>query len=176
MACPNTAKSRIAMRLTGASIPNALFRPREVAPCRNSGHQSTGGYTLVEVMVVTALLTLLMVAAAGSISAGKLISTRLSDYTAAMAVVEAQIDNIRSTTYNPPTSPFTSSTVVLTNTSSIALNQAGATFIIPGTITSTIQPIASGHLVTVSGTFQTRGKPITVSLQTVVNTFAAGQQ
>jgi len=58
----------------------------------------------------------------------------------------------------------------------IALDQAGTTFVVPGTVTSVITPVTNGHLVTVSGTFQTRRTPITVTLQTVVNKYSAGQQ
>lgn len=143
---------------------------------RNSGHQSARGYTLVEVMIVIGLVAMLMVAAAASVSSGKLMSQRLSDYTAAMAVVSAKVEDIRAATYNPPNSPWGASTTTLTNNSSIALDQAGTTFTIPGTVTSVITPVTNGHLVTVTGTFQTRRKPITVTLQTVVNKYSAGQQ
>jgi Tfp pilus assembly protein PilX len=127
-------------------------------------------------LVVISLLTLLIVGAAGAVCTGKRISRRLSDYTAAAAVVEAKVEDIRAATYNPPNSPFTASTVTLTNASSIALDQAGTSFVVAGTVTSTIQPVTSGHLVTVTGTFQSQGKPIVVTLQTVVNKFSAGQQ
>ncbi len=172
----STATLRNATRLSRASIPNDLFRQIDVVHCGNLRHQSAKGYTLVEVMVVMALLAGLIAAAAGAISSGNLVARRLSDYTAAMAVVQAKMDDIRAATYNPPTSPFTASVVVLTNASSIDLNQAGATFVVPGTVTSTITPVTAGHLVTVTGTFQTRRNPITVSLQTVVNKYSAGQQ
>ena len=143
---------------------------------RHPKPRSLGGYTLVEVMIVSALLGILMIAVAGSLSTGNVISRRLADYTAAMAVVQAKMEDIRAATYNPPTSPFTASTVILTNVSSIDLDQAGTKFVVSGTITSKIEPVTSGHLVTVTGTFQTRNKPITVSLQTVVNKYSAGQQ
>lgn len=180
-----TSTSEIDARILGSSSPNAPFRQIESVPCGNLGKRQSGrllvgksssGFTLVEVMIFMALLTILMVCAAASLSSGTWISHRLSDYTAAMAVVEAKVEDIRNATYNPPNSPFTSSTVVLTNASSIALNQAGTTFIIPGTVTSTITPIASGHLVTVSGTFQIKKTPLTVTMQTVVNQYSAGQQ
>jgi hypothetical protein len=127
-------------------------------------------------MVVIGLLAMLIVAAAASVSSGKLMSQRLADYTAAMAVVSAKVEDIRAATYNPPTSPWGASATTITNTSSIALDQAGTTFVVPGTVTSVITPVTNGHLVTVTGTFQTRRTPITVTLQTVVNKFSAGQQ
>jgi len=101
---------------------------------------------------------------------------RTADYNAALAVVEAKIEDIRAATYNPPNSPWTSSTVSLTNSSSVDLNQAGVTFLVPGTVVSTITPVAAGHLVTVTGTFQEPRGALTISLQTLVNQYAAGQQ
>lgn len=135
-----------------------------------------GGYTLVEVMVVLALLTALIAGATGALYSSNLISRRLSDYTAAFAVVEAKLEDIRAGTYNPPNSPFGFTPVTLTSSTTIALDQAGVNFIVPGTLTSRIEPVASGHLVTVTGVFQTRRRPITVVLQTVVNRYSAGQQ
>ncbi len=160
-----------------------MRRPHTVLPIQErtvnlqtSGHRSTSGYTLVEVMVVVGLLALLIAGAAGAICSGNLISRRVSDYSAALAVVEAKVEDIRAATYNPPTSPFTASTVTLTNSSSIDLSQSGTTFTVTGTVTSVITPVTSGHLVTVTGVFQTRRAPLTITLQTVVNKFSAGQQ
>ena len=178
MESTSKAISKNATRISDASTPNDLFlfRQNAVVHSRKLGHQSAKGFTLVEVLVVITLLTLLMGAAASSIASGKLIARRLSDYTAALSLVQAKVDDIRAANYNPPTSPFGASAVVLTNATSIDLNQAGTAFVISGTVTSTITPVTAGHLVTVTGTFQTRRKPITVSLQTVVNKYSAGQQ
>ena len=69
----------------------------------------------MEVMVVLALLTALIAGAAGALYSSNLISRRLSDYTAAFAVVEAKLEDIRAGTYNPPNSPFGSTPVTLTS-------------------------------------------------------------
>ena len=173
----STATSRNAPRLLGARCSDDLPHQIELAHLRSLEYLSAKkGYTLVEVIIVMGLLTLLMATAASSIATGRNISRRLSDFTAATTVVQAKLQDIRAATYNPPNSPFTSAVVVLTGTSSIALDQAGAKFIVPGTITSRIEPVTAGHLVTVTGTFQTRRQPITVSLQTVVNKYSGGQQ
>jgi hypothetical protein len=79
-------------------------------------------------------------------------------------------------TYNPPNGNFGASTTYLTNSDFMSLDQAGTTFKVPGTLISEIKPIASGHLVTVTGTFQEPRGTIVVSLQTVVNKYSAGQQ
>jgi prepilin-type N-terminal cleavage/methylation domain-containing protein len=136
----------------------------------------TRAFTLIEVMVVMGLTVILMVAGMGALLSMNLCTRRMADYNAALAVVTAKIQDIRAATYNPPNSPWTSSTVNLTNSGSIALNQAGVTFQVPGKVVSTITPVASGHLVTVTGTFNEPSRALTVSLQTLVNKFSAGQQ
>src|SRR5437762_11149670 len=123
-------------------------------------------FTLVEVMIIMALLLVLMISSSVSMLVLDRSSRRLADYTSAMALVEAKIYDIRAATYNPPSSSFGTNTICfLTNSVSIALDQAGQTFRIPGTIISKTEPVAAGHLVTVTGTFQTPGRPFSVSLQ-----------
>jgi hypothetical protein len=103
-------------------------------------------------------------------------SKRVADYTSAMAVAEAKLQDIRAIYYNPPIYPFTYGTVYVTNQNSISLSQAGTTFQIPGTALVKIDYQGSlGHLVTVTATFQTDRKPLTATLQTVVNTYSGGQ-
>ncbi len=123
-----------------------------------------------------ALMTILMVSTFSGIFSMKLGSSRLADFTAMTAVAEAKVADIRAATYNPPNYPFGSSTTYLTNTGSIALDRAGATFFVPGTVVSKIELVPSGHLITVTATFQTPGKAISTTLQTVVNKFSGGQQ
>src|SRR5438477_5739881 len=96
-------------------------------------------FTLIETMVVLLLVSLLIMAGLGSIFSMDLSSRRLADYTAAMAVVEAKIQDIRAATYKPPNSPFKTNTFYLTNTGSISLDKAGATFKVSGTIISEIK-------------------------------------
>jgi|SRR3954469_4296672 prepilin-type N-terminal cleavage/methylation domain-containing protein len=139
-----------------------------------AGHNS--GFTLVETMVVMLLVGILLVAGFGALFSMDFCSRRLADYTAATAVVEAKLQDIMAATYNPPNANFGASTIYVTNSDSISLNEAGTTFKVPGTLISEIKPIASGHLITVTGIFQEPRGAITVSLQTVVNKFSAGQQ
>src|SRR5438876_4892017 len=89
---------------------------------------ATQGFTLIETMVVLVLVSLLIAGAMGSLLSLDLCSRRSADYVAAMAVVEAKMEDVRAATYNPPSTNFNSSPVYLTNSDSVALNQAGATF------------------------------------------------
>lgn len=139
--------------------------------------RSTGGFTIVEAVVTMTLLLLLIMSTLATILETQFSSKRVADYTSAMAVAEAKIQDIRAVYYNPPIWPFTYSTVYVTNQNTMSLNQAGTTFQIPGTVISKIDYEGTmGHLVTVTATFQTSGKPITATLQTVVNSYSGGEQ
>jgi hypothetical protein len=127
-------------------------------------------------MVVMLLLGMLMVAGFGALYSMDFCSRRLADYTAATSIVEAKLQDVLAATYNPPNANFGSGTTYNTNSESISLNQAGTSFKVPGTLITEIKPINSGHLVTVTGTFQEPRGKIVVSLRTVVNQFSAGQQ
>jgi len=133
-------------------------------------------FSLVETLIVMLLLTVLMIAGFAGLFSMDLCSRRVGDYTAAMAVVEAKVQDIKAVYYNPPVYPFTTTTVYVTNSDSISLNEAGTAFRVGGTLVSEIKPVAAGHLVTVTGTFQEPRGALKVSLQTLVNSFSGGQQ
>ena len=137
---------------------------------------SARAFTLMEVMVVMALMTILIVSGFSAILSMKVWSNRLAQYTAAVAVVEAKVEDLRAKTYKPPIAPFGQKTTVVTESGSIDLNQAGAKFLISGTVVSRIEAKPSGHLITVTGTFAAPHKPIVVTLQSVVNKYSGGQQ
>ena len=137
---------------------------------------SERAFTLMEVMVVMALMTILIVSGFSAILSMKVWSNRLADYTGAMAVVEAKVQDLRAAKYNPPNAPFFGYTTNQTSSGSIDLNEAGAKFLITGTVVSRIEPVANGHLITVTGTFPAPHQPISVTLQTLVNKYSGGQQ
>jgi type II secretory pathway pseudopilin PulG len=140
---------------------------------RNGGRRAAG-FTLVEVMITGALLMLLIGAGLTTLLFLGRSSVRLADHTSAMALIQGRMESVRAATYNPPQSPFTSATVTLTNNVSLSLGGTGRQILVPGTVRSIIQPVASGHLVTIIGTFQTTPRPLTVSLQSIVNDFSGG--
>lgn len=147
-------------------------------PESNRGIPRLGGaaFTLVEVLVVMLLLTMLIVASGAGIMALDRSSRRVADYNAAMAVAEAKMHSIRAATYNPPTWPFKTNLVQLTNSSSIALAKSGTNFLVSGTVLSKIQPVSAGHLVTVTATFLEPNQSFTVTLQSLVNRYSGGEQ
>lgn len=124
------------------------------------------------------LLTLMFVACYGGVWSIYMISDRTSDYTAAMALAEAKISDIRATDY-PGTNGVFLSTGPTTNinTVTVDLNKAGTTLLVPGTVTSVCQPISWGHLVTVTVVIQepNTNHNLTTTMQTVVNQFSGGR-
>ena len=130
----------------------------------------------MEVMVATVLLSILVISSAAGLISMDQSSRRMADYTAAMAVAEAKMHSIRAASYNPPNSSFGSSNVFLTNATSIALSKSGTNYLLTGTVRSTIQPVSAGHLITVTANFPGPPRPITVSLQTIVNRYTTGEQ
>jgi len=144
----------------------------------SSTQTSQMGFTLVEVMVVMGLAGILMVAGMGALFSLDLCSRRTGDYNAALAVVEAKIEDIRASTYDAPNSPWVSTgSYVKTESASVALDKAGVTFQVPGTLVSTFEPWGIyGHRVTVTGTFAEPRGSISVTLQTVINQYSCGRQ
>lgn len=136
------------------------------------------GFTLVEMMIVVVVLLFLIAATLGSIFAMQVSTTRMADYNSAMALAEAKINDVRAIYYNPPISPFLTASTFTTNyQGSIDLNQAGTSFLVSGSIAVKIQYCGTlGHLVTVTVTANNPRKPLTVSLQTVVNKYSGGEK
>ena len=134
-------------------------------------------FTLVEVVIVTFLLGLLIIAGLGATMAMQMASKRLSEHTAVRALVQAKLQAVRAASYKPPNHPFTAATVVLTNGASICLDKAGTKFLVPGIISTKIEPMPpSGHMVTVTGTFKAPDRTIRVQVDSVVNRFSGGRQ
>ena len=145
------------------------------------GGQRRGGFTLTEVMIGLALITVVIIGSFSAIYFNTQASYKLADRTAIVALVRAKLEAVRAATYNPPDSNFKSTLVYLTNRHSIALNKAGTEYLLSGTILTKIEEAKSGtnmvgHLVIATGTFTNAGKPITVQMQTVVNKYSGGQQ
>jgi type II secretory pathway pseudopilin PulG len=139
-------------------------------------YRQQDAFTLVEVFCVMLLLGELIIAGTAGIIAMDRASRRLADYTAAMAVVEAKIHDVQAATYNPPTYPFGTNTLLLTNAASISINKAGTKLMVQGTVLTKIQIVGSGHLVTATATFQEPGLPLSVTLQALVNQYSGGQK
>lgn len=102
-------------------------------------------------------------------------SRRVSEYNSVLAIAEATLEQTKTNVYNPPASPFTASVVTTTNTVTIALDSVGTNFLVSGTVLRRIEPVSSGHLVTVVANFTNFGISYRAQVQGVVNKHVAGQ-
>ena len=141
-------------------------------------YRGQNAFTLPEVMVMLLVVGILILSGTAGIVLMSKSSLRTSDYTQAMARVEAKMIEMMATTYNPPNYPFCSTNVSFSTNDSISLDQSGTNYRVSGTVVTLTQPVAQGHLVTVTGTFLEPSQtnvPLVVTLQTVVNAFSGGQ-
>ena len=132
-------------------------------------------FTLLEVLIASSLLLGLVLAGMNALFVMDNSSRRLAEITSAMALVQGKLEEVRTNDYNPPLAPFVASATVTSNAVSIALDKGGTQYLVPGTLTTRIEPVASGHLVTVSASFDAPGTPVKAQLQTVLNKFSGGQ-
>lgn len=136
----------------------------------------SGAVSWISVMVVMALMTFLFVAVFSGITVMSVISRRSADIVAGVELVEAKIHEICAVNYSGTNGVF-SATATTTNINNVSvdLNQAGASLVVPGTVISTIQPIAWGHLVTVQVIIREPKMSLTSTLQMVLNNSSGGR-
>ena len=132
-------------------------------------------FTLLEVLIASSMLLALVLAGMNALFVMDNSSRRLAQLTSAMALVQGKLEEVRTNDYNPPLAPFTASATVTSNAVSIALDKGGTQYQVPGSLITRIEPVASGHLVTVSASFNVLGTPVKAQLQTVLNKFSGGQ-
>jgi len=99
-------------------------------------------------------------------------SRRNAEFTSVMALVSGEMEALKGKQYNPPVAPFALTNSVTSNLTSIALSGDGQSYLIQGVILTKIEPVANGHLATVSGYFTNWNMPYTVSLQNVINSYS----
>ncbi len=132
-------------------------------------------FTLLEVLIASGLLLGLVLAGMNAVFVLDKSSRRLAELTSAMALVQGRLEEVRTYDYNPPLAPFVAGATVTSNVVSISLDKGGTQYQVPGTLITRIEPVASGHLVTVSASFNSLGSPVKAQLQTVLNKFSGGQ-
>jgi Tfp pilus assembly protein PilE len=133
------------------------------------------GLTLVEVTITLAMLMLLIVSAIGAITLLDRASRHQGQDTTALEIAQGKMEEFLGTQYNPPLPPFTSGDYFTTNTAVIAMDKSGTTNVVTGVVLSEVEPVANGHLVTVTVTFTNYGRPMSAQLQTVINKHSGGQ-
>lgn len=134
--------------------------------------RSARAFTLIEVMITTVLLVMLVTAGLYALAQLDHFSRRNAEYTSVMAVVAGSLEAMKALEYNPPLSPFGPDTTQTTNATEIALSSDGKSYTMKGKVVTRIEPVANGHLVTVTGYFTNWNLPYEVTLQNVINSFS----
>lgn len=133
---------------------------------------AAAGFTLIEVMVTSVLLVALVTAGLGALAQLDRYSRRNAEYISVMALVSGTMEGLKGVEYNPPVEPFGLTNRVSTNLASIALSNDGTNYMMNGRIITSIEPVAYGHLITVTGYFTNWNLPYEVTLQNVLNPYS----
>jgi prepilin-type N-terminal cleavage/methylation domain-containing protein len=133
------------------------------------------GFTIVEVVIVLGLMLVLVLAAASTLTLLDRSSRRQAVETTAMEILRGKAEEYRAILYNPPVAPFTASVTGTTNVVTIALNKAGTSNQVTGTLRTDLRPISQGHLLSLSLALSAYNQPMTVRLQTLINKNTLGQ-
>jgi len=132
-------------------------------------------FSLVEIVVVLALIGILVVAVFNMVTMMDRVSRRQGLHTTMLEAAQGRLEEMRATPYNPPLSPYGASNIVQTTNIVLALNRAGNSTVLSGVLKTVVSPKSQGHLVTVTVTATNNSQPMTVQLQTVVNKKSGGQ-
>ncbi len=138
---------------------------------RARSHDASG-FTLIEIMITSVLLVTLVTAGLYALAQLDRFSRRNAEYTSVMALVSGTLEGLKGVEYNPPVEPFGLTNRTSTNFTKIALSTDGTSYSVKGMIVTSIEPIAYGHLITVSGHFTNWNLPYTVTLQNVLNSYS----
>ncbi len=133
------------------------------------------GFTLIEVLVVTFLMALLVIAGLNTVNLLDRSTRRQALHTTAMELAQGRIEELHALAYNPPLAPFGAATTTQATNVTLALTTAGTTAAVVGVMTTTITPLGSGHLVTVSVSATNANQPLQVELQALFNKKSGNQ-
>jgi prepilin-type N-terminal cleavage/methylation domain-containing protein len=141
------------------SIPPVLRRERDA-------------FTLIEIMITTVLLVMLVTSGLFALAQLDRFSRRNAEFTSVLSLVSGTLEGLKASTYNPPVPPFGPDVNVSTNLTKIALSQDGKSYTMDGMVVTRIEPVANGHLITVTGYFTNWNLPYVVTLQNVLNSYS----
>ena len=133
---------------------------------------SRRGFTLVELMVTVVLLVLLATGVLGSITTMHKLAKKQATYNSVMALVMSEQEAIRTNSYNPPTAPFTAEESKTVEKKYVSLDPDKDDFSLEVSLVTKIEPISSGHKVTISGTYSYGDTTPTITTTTLVNKYS----
>lgn len=127
---------------------------------------------MIEVMITSVLLVMLVTAGLYALAQLDRFSRRNAEYVSVMAIVSGTMEGLKGVEYNPPVEPFGLTNRFSTNLTKIALSTDGTNYTMDGLVVTSIEPVAYGHLITVTGYFTNWNLPYNVTLQNVLNTYS----
>ena len=133
------------------------------------------GFTLVEILVVLALLLMLTIAAVSALTLLDRSSARQAQHTTAVEVAQGRLDELLALEYSPPDSPFSSSNYTDTSKVTLTLGRSGTNATTTAVVTTLIEPAVNGHVATVVVNYTNYSQPTSVRLQTLINKHSGGQ-
>lgn len=125
--------------------------------------------------MVTFLSMMLIIAGLGAVMFFDKLTRRMALQEAAVVIAEGQLEQFRSVNYTN-NAVFASSSYYQTNTVTFSLNDQGTTYSMTGRVVNYFQPVTAGHLLTSSVNYTQVNQRVSVSLQTLVNSYTGGQQ
>jgi type II secretory pathway pseudopilin PulG len=139
-----------------------------------------GGFTLVEVMVVTVVFIMLMISAFGTLYVDDKGSRHQAENSTALEIVQGRLEWFRGLPYDYPSATFSNASYSITTNMTITLDNSGSTNLLQALVSTTVAPFqvgtnVVGHLITSSITLNTSKSPRTIQLQSFVNPFSSIQ-
>lgn len=134
-----------------------------------------GAFTIIEGLVVTFLSMLLVIAGLGAVMLFDKLTRRMALQEAAVVIAEGQLEQFRSVAYTN-SAVFKSTSYHQTNLVSFSLNDQGTRYMVTGRVVNYVQPVTAGHLLTSSVDYTQINQRVSVSLQTLLNSYAGGQE
>lgn len=161
------------MRLIGTI---ALSENKTVSSQKTVTRRCRGaGFTLMEILVVMALLMMLVIAAISALTLLDRSSLRQAQHTTAVEVAQGRLDEILATKYEPPKVPFTSTNYTVTTNATLTISKSGTNATTVAVVTSLVEPAGVGHVATVIVRYTNYDQPTSVRLQTLINKHSGGQ-
>lgn len=132
-------------------------------------------FTIMEGLVVTFLSMMLVIAGLGAVMLFDRLTRRMALQEAAVVIAEGQLEQYRSVNYTN-SGVFSSSSYYQTNMITFSLNDQGTRYSVTGRVVNYFQPVTAGHLLTSSVDYTQINQRVSVSLQTMMNSYTGGQQ
>jgi type II secretory pathway pseudopilin PulG len=133
------------------------------------GPGAGGGFSIVEITIVVALMAILILAGLNTITLLDRSSRRQALHTSAMELAQGRLEELQALAYNPPITPFGAAASTQSTNVVLALDKAGGATLVGAAMTTLITPVAQGHLVTVTVSTTNANQAMNVQLQTVIN-------